>query len=297
MTTIAVVGATGKVGHELARLLLARGVTVRALGRSPARLAALAAEGAEPHTADVRDVKALAEALRGADALLAMIPQDFAHGDPREDQRQVAEAMAAGLQVARIRHAVTISSLGADLAAGTGPIVGLRGMEERFNQVPGLNVVHLRPGYFYENSLASIPLIKSAGVDGGLIRPDVPITMVASRDVAAAAAELLAAPAFTGRRVLELPGPRDYTMAEATRILGEAAGRPDLTYVRFSEEDTRQGLLRAGFSTTSAEIYLEMFKALDQGLIRLREPRSPATVARTTFEEFARTVFAPAFQH
>jgi uncharacterized protein YbjT (DUF2867 family) len=294
-TTVAVVGATGKVGHELAAQLLARGVSVRALGRNPEKLAELAARGAEPHSPDVHDVKALAEAFRGAPALFAMIPPNYGHAEPREDQRQVADAIATGLQVARVKHVVTLSSLGADQPAGTGPIVGLRAMEERFNQVPGLNVVHLRAAYHYENFLASIPLIKSAGVDGGIIRPEVPIAMVATRDIAMAAAELLSTLAFTGRRVVELPGPRDYTMAETSRIIGAAIGRPDLRYVQFSEDDTRHRLLAAGCSSASAEMLIEMFKALDQGLVRALEPRSASSMTWTSFEDFARSVFLPAF--
>jgi uncharacterized protein YbjT (DUF2867 family) len=297
VTAVAVVGATGKVGHELAAQLLARGVPVRALGRNPEKLADLTARGAEPRSPDVHDVKAVAEALRGVHALFAMIPPNIGHAEPREDQRQVADAIAAGLQVARVRHVVTLSSLGADLAAGTGPIAGLRAMEERFNRVPGLNVVHLRAAYHYENLLASIPLIKSAGVNGGIIRPDVPIPMVATRDIAAAAADLLSTLAFTGQRVMELPGPRDYTMAETARIIGAAIGRPDLRYVQFSEDDTRHGLLAAGCSPGAAEMLLELFRALDQGLIRALEPRSASTMAWTSFEDFARSVFLPAFQH
>jgi uncharacterized protein YbjT (DUF2867 family) len=294
-TTVAVVGATGKVGHELATQLLARGVSVRALGRSAEKLAALAARGAEAVSPDVHDVKALAEAFRGAHALFAMIPPNYGHAEPREDQRQVADAIAAGLQVARVKCVVTLSSLGADQPAGTGPIVGLRAMEERFDQVPGLNVVHLRSAYHYENFLASIPLIKSAGVDGGIIRPEVPIAMVATRDIAMAAAELLSTLAFTGRRVVELPGPRDYTMAETSRIIGAAIGRPDLRYVQFSEDDTRHRLLAAGCSSASAEMLIEMFKALDQGLVRALEPRSASSMTWTSFEDFARSVFLPAF--
>jgi uncharacterized protein YbjT (DUF2867 family) len=230
-------------------------------------------------------------------ALFAMIPPNYGHAEPREDQRQVADAIAAGLQVARVKHVVTLSSLGADQPAGTGPIVGLRAMEERFNQVPGLNVVHLRAAYHYENFLASIPLIKSAGVDGGIIRPDVPIPMVATRDIATAAADLLSSLAFTGRRIMELPGPRDYTMAEVARILGAAIGRPDLRYLQFSEDDTRRGLLAAGCSPALAETLIELFRALDQGLVRALEPRSASTMAWTSFEDFARSVFLPAFLH
>jgi uncharacterized protein YbjT (DUF2867 family) len=296
MTTVAAVGSTGQVGGETARLLLARGVRVRALGRNPEKLQALAALGAEPHSPDCHDARALAQVFRGADGVFVMIPPGHDHPDPRAHQREAADAMAAALQVARARHAVTLSSLGADQPQGTGPILGLRLMEERLNQVPGLNLVHLRAGFFFENLLAGIGQIRTAGIHGGLIAPDVEMAMVATRDIGSVAADLLATLTFTGQRVREVHGARDYTLTEATRILGAAIGRSDLGYVQFSESDTLKGLLVAGLSRPMADLYVEMFGALNRGLVRPLEPRSASTATPTTLDDFARTVFAPAFR-
>jgi uncharacterized protein YbjT (DUF2867 family) len=295
MTTIAVVGATGNIGHELTALLLKQGVKVRAVGRSAERLAALAAGGAEPWVGSADDSKFLSEAFRGADGVFAMIPPDYGNPDPRGQQRRFAEAMASATQVARVRHAVTLSSIGADKIGGTGPIDGLRGLEERFDQIPGLNVVHLRPGYFYENFLGSIGLIKGSGINGGLITPDAPKGMVATRDIASVAAELLGGLGFSGRQTRELQGPRDYSFGEATKILGAAIGRPDLAYVTFGEQDLYNALTGTGFSSPMAQDFIEMLQAFNAGRVRFREPRSPSNTTPTTFESFAETVFAPAF--
>jgi uncharacterized protein YbjT (DUF2867 family) len=295
MPTIAVVGATGNIGHELATKLLSAGTRVRAVGRSADRLAALEARGAEPWVGSLSDVKFLSAAFRTTDGVFAMIPPAPDHPDPKAYQRQTAENMAAAAQVARVRHVVTLSSIGADQPAGTGPIAGLHGMEQRFEQIPGLNLIHLRPAYFMENHVAAIGLIRAAGIFGAMFAPDLPVSMIATRDIAAAAAQLLARPGFAGRAIRELQGPRDYTMREATRILGSAIGRPDLPYVQFGESDTRQALTAAGFSPALAELYVEMLNGFNSGLIRAREPRSGETTTPTTLEEFAAAVFAPAF--
>lgn len=295
MTTIAVVGATGNIGHELTGLLLKRGVKVRAIGRSADRLAAVTAAGAEPWIGSADDSKFLSQAFRGADGVFAMIPPDYGNHDPRGQQQRFAEAEAAAVQIARVRHVVTLSSIGADQIGGTGPIDGLRGLEERVDQIPGLNVVHLRPGYFYENFLSNIGLIKGAGINGGLITPDEPKGMVASRDIAAVAAELLSALSFRGRQVRELQGPRDYSFGEATKILGAAIGRPELPYITFGEQDVFNALTAAGFSPAMAHEFIEMLQAFNAGRVKFREPRSPSTNTPTTFESFAESVFAPAF--
>jgi uncharacterized protein YbjT (DUF2867 family) len=293
--TITVLGATGKVGHVLVERLLAGGAAVRAIGRSADRLAPLAARGAEPHVGLAEDPRFLAEAFRRADAAFVLLPPDIGHPDPAARARALADAASAALQVARVPRAVTLSSIGADHSEGNGPIAGLHYLERRVNAIPGIHTLHLRAGYFYENLLAGIGLIRSAGINGGGLAPDVPVVMIASRDIGEVAASLLTNPTFTGQRSRELRGPRSYTSREATAILGAAIQRPDLAYVQFPEADVRAALLSAGFSPALADQYLEMIRGLNSGSIRALEPRSPANTTPTTLEEFAGSVFAPAF--
>ncbi|MDH4130311.1 MAG: hypothetical protein OEV95_00730, partial [Gemmatimonadota bacterium] len=191
--------------------------------------------------------------------------------------------------------AVSLSSIGADEAEGNGPIGILHRLEQRLGQVPGLAAVHLRPGYFFENFLLSIGLIHQTGANGGAWNPDLPIPMIASRDVAAVAAALLSGKAPSGQRVRELHGPRDYSHREASAILGAAIEKPDLGYTQFSPEDARQGLIGMGISAVVADSFLEMIHGFGSGRLRPRQPRTGDTTTPTTLEEFARNVFAPAF--
>jgi len=293
--TIAVVGATGKVGHVLVERLLAGGAAVRAISRSADRLQPLAARGAEPRVGLAEDPRFLAEAFRRADAAFVLLPPDLGHPDPAGRARTLADAAAAALQVARVPRAVTLSSIGADHPDHNGPIAGLHYLERRVNAIPGIHARHLRAGYFFENLLANVGLIRSVGICGGGLAPDLPVAMIASRDIGEVAAGLLTGRAFTGQRARELQGPRNYSSREASAILGAAIGRPDLAYVQFPEPDVRSALLSAGFSPALADLYLEMIRGLNDGTIRALEPRSPANTTPTTLESFARNVFAPAF--
>lgn len=148
-----------------------------------------------------------------------------------------------------------------------------------------------------ENHLGAIPVIKTAGANGGGIRPDVPFAMVAAGDVAAAGAELLLAPTFTGDATREVYGPRDYSLREATAILGAAIGRPDLAYLQFPLADVRSGLLSAGFSPDVAVALVELQAGFNDGRVMSTVKRTAANTTRTTLEEFAREVFAPAYGH
>jgi uncharacterized protein YbjT (DUF2867 family) len=293
---VTITGATGNIGMALVQRLLQRGVKVRAVARSAGKLAALTAQGAEACVGDIENAAFLAGVFSGADAVFAMIPPHRQTPDVRAQQRRIATSLTEALRAAGVRHAVALSSVGAGLPSGTGPIAGLHEFEEMLKSVAGLSVVALRPAFFMENHLASISLIKSAGILGSAARAGTTQAMIATRDIAAAASEYLLAPTFEGRIVRELLGPRDYAHREVASILGAAVGKADLAYVEFSCEDFRKGLLGAGFSASVADAFVEMYTAFNEGRIQSTVTRTAASTTPTTLETFAREVFAPAYQ-
>lgn len=292
---VTVTGATGNVGGGIAERLLRDGHNVRAIGRDRAKLEPLVSKGAEPSVGDQANADFLTEAFKGADAVFAMIPSSPTAQDLREEQRQFAHGIAEALEKSGVKKVVALSSVGAQHESGTGPIAGLHEFEETIKRVSGVSAVFLRPTYFMENFLHSIPMIKNAGFNGGLVRADLKMPMIATRDIAVVGAHYLAEPTFKGHSVRQLLGPKDLTFAEATSILGDAIGKPDLPYATFSEEDFKQGLLAAGFSESVANSYIEMEHAMNQGLVGGSE-RSADNTTATTLEEFAADTFVPAFK-
>jgi len=123
-----------------------------------------------------------------------------------------------------------------------------------------------------------------------------PIPMVATKDIADEAARLLLAESLMGHSVRYLLGPRDLTMSETARILGEAIGKPDLMYVQFPEADARKAMLGMGMSGGVAETMLEMQRAFNAGRIRPTQERNAENTTPTTMEEFAGTVFINAYR-
>jgi uncharacterized protein YbjT (DUF2867 family) len=294
---IVVTGATGQVGQKVAQRLLAAGHPVRAVARTAANLQALRARGADVRPGSLEDQAFLTSVFRGAAAVLAVIPQttDVGADDPVAEHTQIANSLAGAIRQSGVRQVVSVSSWGAEVpGTATGPIAALHHFEALLDNTADLSVVHLRPGHFMENRLRDIKLISSAGVLGNLLTPDLLIPMVATQDVAAVAAEYLAGGGFTGRTVRYQLGPRDYTMTETARILGEAIGRPDLAYVQFPEADFRAGLIGFGFSPGFADAYMEMVRGFNTRLVK-GAPRSATNTTPTTLEEFATDVFAPAF--
>ncbi|MFN0041164.1 MAG: NAD(P)H-binding protein [Burkholderiales bacterium] len=227
----ALMGANGKITSKLARILLGRGHKVRVIGRAAGRMQGLRDGGADLAVGDIADTAFLASAFNGASAVYAMIPPDYASPDHRAWQNRAGAAIADALGSSGVKTVVSLSSAGAALPEGTGPIAGLHDQETRLRALPGVDVLHLRVGYFLENHLHAIGLIRAFGVYPGMIAPDAQIGMIATQDIAHHIANELVSPTFSGQVVRHLVGPRDVTMVEAARVLGTAAGRPGLAYV------------------------------------------------------------------
>ncbi len=289
-------GSTGNVGSKLAQSLLADGNPVRAIGRERIRLWPLAATGAEAWPGDLEDAEFLSKVFSGARAVFAMIPPKYDAPDMEGYQNRVGEAIVSALAKARVPRVVNLSSVGAHLSEGTGPIRGLHDFEKKFDRLGDAEVVHLRAAYFMENLLWNIPVIREHGVNGSPIRSDAPIPMVATKDIADEAARLLLAETLVGHSVRYLLGPRDLTMSEATRILGEAIGKPDLRYILFPEDEARKAMSGMGMSDSVVEAMLEMQRGFNAGRIRPTQERNASNTTPTTLEEFAQTVFAQSYR-
>lgn len=291
-----VMGATGNTGSMVASHLLAEGKKVRGIGRSAERLQQLAQKGGEPFVADVTDSQALTKAFQGAEAVYVMIPPDYSAPDVRAHYQAVAESIAAALERSGVKHAVSLSSVGADKAHGTGPVVGLHQMEERLNRIAGLNVLHLRAGYFMENTLAQAGIIHKTGtVIGGLL-PNLIFPMIATRDIGDAAAQAMLKLEFSSHQTHELLGPNDITMTEVAAIIGKAIGKSGLKYVQAPDDQVRAAMLQMGMSEDLAAQLLEMTGALNSGYMKALEPRSAHNSTPTSFVTFVHQEFLPQYK-
>jgi len=291
---ITILGATGNIGSKIAEILAVKGENVRLVGRHDDSLQRLIGKKAEAYVGDGLDTEFLIKAFTGADAVFSLIPPN-----PKADPflayaDKIGDSIARAITIAKVKHVVNLSSIGADLPEGTGPITGLHRHEERLNRIKGLNVVHVRAGYFMENLLWNIDLIKAKGITGSAVRGDIRIPMIATRDIASFAAERLAKKDFTGSSIKYLLGERDLTLIEAAGIIGRKIGKASLSYVMFPYEDAEKAMTGMGFSPDMARTYIEMSKAFNDGRV-VPEKRSALNTTATTCEEFCDLVLVPLY--
>ena len=216
----AVAGVTGNTGKATALALLAAGKKVRVIVRDAEKGRAFAEKGAEVAVADLGDAEALHKALTGVDGAYllvppAMVPAFFAY------QAKTTDAIVAAVTAARVPHVVFLSSFGAELSEGTGPVLALHRAEQILAQLADTKVTFLRAGYFIENLASSLGGL-AHGVLPGFYPVDLTLPFVATQDIGAAAAQLLIEGPQTGVVEVSSQAGSMTTAAEAaSRISGK----------------------------------------------------------------------------
>lgn len=295
-----VCGASGNIGKVITERLLEAGKQVRVVGRDENKLYPFYdrfGQNCELLVGDLDDTEWLTRVFEGAEAVYVLLPTSIRVENLRQHQGEMGQAIVTAIRNSGVKRVVNLSSVGAHLTRKSGPILGLHDQEERLNELQDVNILHLRPTYFMENLLGNIPTIKGFGANGAPISGERSIPMIATRDIGEYAARRLLALDFTGHTTQELLGPRDYSMNEATSILGQAIGNPELPYVQFPGDQAQQAMMGAGISADAARSFVEMYEGFDTGWIRPQEPRTAANSTPTTLEDFATQVFAPVFNH
>lgn len=291
-----IAGASGNTGSVVAEKLLARGRQVRVLGRDAAKLARLTAKGAQAMAVDLADTEGLTRAFEGAQAAFVLIPPSPAAPDVLSVSQRISDAVTAAIRKAGVPKAVALSSVGADKPEKTGPVMGLHNLERQMDEIAALDAVYLRAGYFMENLLPQTDVVRNFGMVAGPLRADLPLPLIATKDIGNAAAEFLLKLDFKGKKAVELLGQRDVSYAEVATIIGKAIGKPELRYQQLPPQQVRPIFVQLGMSANMADLILEMTDALNSTYMRALEPRSQANTTPTSIETFIDEVFVPRYQ-
>jgi uncharacterized protein YbjT (DUF2867 family) len=291
-----ITGATGHTGKIISEQLLAAGKSVKVVGRSAERLADLVAKGGIAAVGDLADKDFLANTFQGATAVYLVIPPKWDVTDWTAYQRSIKDAMVHAITAAGIKKVVLLSSQGAHLLEGAGPVSRLGELEQDLKGIPGVDALSLRPGFFMENLYANIGLMKQAGIFGYTLRPDVKMPIVHTRDIAQAALKHLLSLDFQGHTHEFVGGAEDLTMPQVATTLGAAIGQPNLAYVPFEPVAAKEGMIQAGLPATIADGYNELFDALNRGVYQEGYARTPEVTTPTTLQWFAENEFKYAFQ-
>ncbi|RDC62355.1 NmrA family NAD(P)-binding protein [Adhaeribacter pallidiroseus] len=291
-----VTGSLGHISKPLAQHLIQAGHQVTIISSKPDKVAAIEKLGAAAAVGSVEDTAFLIKTFTGADAVYTMVPPYFTTSGWREYIAQVGKNYAEAIRATGVKHVVNLSSIGAHMPEGCGPVSGVYHVEEALNALENVNVKHLRPGYFYYNFLNNAAMAKHMGILGGNFGEETKMVLVDTGDIAKAAAEELLNLDFTGKSIRYIVSD-ERTTSEIAAILGQAVGKPDLHWVDFTDEDTLAAMVQNGLPEEMAKNYTEMGAAMRNGSMfaEYRQQENPP-ISQTKLESFG-PVFAQAYAH
>lgn len=284
---IVVTGSLGNISKPLAAQLIEAGHQVTIISSDKDKIAGIEALGASAAIGSLADTDFLTNTFTGADALYAMVPPNFGTNNLRQYMGDTGKSYAIAIQKAGIKKVVALSSIGAHLNDGTGPIKGLHDVEGILSGIADVDIKFIRAPFFYVNLFNDIPMIKHAGILGANYPAGARLVMVHPTDIAAAVAEELEA-GFTGKSVRYIVSDETTTSQLAT-VLGTAIDNPQLPWVQFADEQASDEMLKAGLPPEMTKNFIEMGTAIRSGVIwEDYDLHKPTTAGKVKLQDFAK---------
>ena len=288
-----ITGSLGNISKPLAESLIKKGHTVTIISSNKSKAKQIEALGAVAAIGSVEDAAFLTETFKGADAVYLMVPPNHTVTDYRAYYNEIAQHYASAIQSSGVKKVVALSSIGAHLQSGTGPIAGLYDTEHILNKLDSVAVTSLRAGFFYTNFYNNTGMIKHAGIIGANYGVDTLLVMVNPADIADAAAEELIKP--SAGKTIRYVASDEHTASEIAATLGKAIGKPDLPWVEFSNEQSLNGMIQSGLSENIARVYNEMGDAVRNAILWDDYLIQKPVLGKRKFEDFAKE-FAKQYQ-
>jgi uncharacterized protein YbjT (DUF2867 family) len=283
---IIITGSLGNISRPLATQLIAEGQDVTVISSNPEKSAEITQLGAHAAIGSVSNENFLINAFTGADLVYLMVPPDFSASNFRAYIKSVGQHYANAVKAAGVKKVVLLSSIGAHLDHGTGPIAGLHDVEQIFDPLENLDLLILRPAFFYNNFYANIDLIKHMGIMGSNYGADQAIVLVDPKDIAAAAANKIKE-GFSGKSILYIASDKR-KLSEVALALGTAIGKTDLPWITFDDTQAFDGMVGAGLPAEIAHNYVEMGTAIRSAVLwEDFESKKITPVGKIKLEDFA----------
>jgi len=262
---ITLTGSLGNISKPLAEILIKNGHKVTIISSDSKKVSDIEALGATAAIGSVSDSAFLTHAFKGADAIYTMVPPNWGVSNYRQYIAETGKNYLEAIKASGVKRVVNLSSIGAHLSGGTGPIAGLYDVEHTLNTLDDIAIKHLRAGIFYINFFFDMGVIRSRGIMGNNYGEKTKLIMTHPRDIAAAAAQELQG-SFEGQRHRYVVSD-EREISQIVKILGTAIDKPELPWVQFSDKETFAGMTSAGMSEAIARTYVEMGTAINGGIL------------------------------
>ena len=289
---IVLTAPTGSIGKQLLNTLLSSGEQLRVIAREPSKLGNLPShveviEGSHGDSAVVN------KAFKGADVVFWLVPPPSVASSMEEAYVGFTRPAAEAIKTQGVKRVVAISALGrgTQAAAHAGLVTASLAMDDLLAGT-GVHLRALTMPSFMENLLQQAGAIKAQGMFFSPLSPDRKFPTVATRDIAAVAAQYLLETTWTGQEEVPVLGAEDLTFTEMASILSEVLGK-QVGFKQIPLDAFKQRLAGFGMSPAVVEGYAEMMTAKNDGTDNA-VARTPQSTTPTTFRQWAEEALKPA---
>jgi uncharacterized protein YbjT (DUF2867 family) len=280
---ILITGASGNVGREVLKQVVARGVKVRAAFQSVSK-AAVAPSGVDIVTMDYNRPETLQAALKGVERV-------FLVGPPTPNLTALERKVIDEIKQAGTIHVVKLSAMGC-----RGAIFPRQHADsEEYIKSSGLPYTFLRPNGFMQNFINyNGPTITTQNAFYGS-QGEGKVSHIDLRDIGAVAAKALTENGHEGK-TYTLTGPEALSNGRVAQILSDDTGR-EIKYVDLPPDQFKQALVGAGLPEWSADALVDLQRFYREGGASEVTSDVERLLSRKpiSFEQFSRD-FAQAFQ-
>ncbi|TXL84533.1 NAD(P)H-binding protein [Streptomyces sp. IB2014 016-6] len=288
---IVITAPTGQIGHQTLAKLLDSGQPIRVIARDPARLSPQVRERVEIVQGSHSDSDVVTEAFAGADSVLWLVPPNPRADDIEDYYLDFTRPACDAIKSQGVRRVIGVSSLGRAYGKPAGLLSPAFAMDELIEST-GVNYRSLAMPFFMENLLSQVEAIKSQGMFFLANSSDRPLATVATRDIAAAAADLLLDDSWSGQGSVPVISPNALSPNDMAEVLSEVLERP-VRFQQLSNEAYKTTMLQYGMTDGFTQGLVDMVTAQNDGIYDA-EQRTLQTAGPTSFRQWCQDVLKPA---
>jgi uncharacterized protein YbjT (DUF2867 family) len=289
-----ITGSIGHVSKPIVKQLISSGHQVSVVTSNLDRVKDIEALRAKALVGSVEDAAFVTKSFANADAVYLMIPPNWTlTGGWFEYQKKVTDNYIQAIEANAVKFVTLLSSVGAQMRKGAGPVDGLGYAEEKLKSLTGTNVKVFRPSYFFYNLFSMIPLLKNMNIVGSNFgNTDEKLVLVHTSDIAEVIGNALVKLDFKGYSIQYIASDERHP-DEIAEVITKAAGKP-APWVTFTDEQSLQGMLQSQVPATIAHGYVELGAALRNGIAQADYWKNKPELGKVKLEDFAKE-FAAAY--
>ena len=290
---IVLTGSLGTIGKPLTQDLVRKGHAVTVISSKAERQTAIESVGAKAAIGTFQDVDFLSATFRGADVVYLMEAWEGIGSIFDKNMDFVAAFDRIGHNYKRaveqsgVKRIVHLSSIGAHTSQGIGSLYLHHTVETILNQLPAdVSIKFMRPVGFYTNLFRYMETIKSQGAIIQSYGGDRKEPWVSPVDIAATIAHEMETP-FAGRTIQYIASD-EVSPNQIAKIVGEAIGKPELSWVVIPDEQMLTGMLSAGMNEWIARGFIGMQASQGTGALYEDYYRNQPVLGKVKLTDFAK---------